>query len=49
MALDQHSIKEKKLERVIALEDLIWTPPALSATGILELLGFVIGTLRNFF
>ena len=26
-----------------------WNPPALSATGILEFLGFIIGALRNFF
>ena len=49
MALDQHNASATRLDAVIALADLIFTPLALPAAGIGQLPGLIIGVLRKYF
>ena len=49
MALDQHIANATRLDAVIALADLIFTPPALSSADIGQLPALIIGVLRKYF
>ena len=49
MALDQHIASATRLDAVIALADLIFTPPALSSADIGQLPALIIGVLRKYF